>query len=197
MTIRLLSLFLVLTMGMIVGCESTPTIKEVGQDSSITSERLDIQNFNRAVTELTNKMLTQPRVGEEMARISQQSGGKRPYVKISRIKNDTGLKINMLDYLVTPMEEVFVNSGKLDFVSEDRQANELAAGHDMLRGTQPRLPDMVIEGTVNRLNTNDGRTNQNTYVFRLRLVDAATNTVFFVGNTEPIIKQANRSSMGF
>jgi hypothetical protein len=103
----------------------------------------------------------------------------------------------MVDYLVTPMEEVFVNSGKLDFFSEDKQASELAAGHDALRGTQPRLPDLVLEGTVNRLNTSDGRTNQNAYIFRIRLVDAATQTVFFTRSTDPIIKQSNRPGMGF
>ncbi|HVT88562.1 MAG TPA: hypothetical protein VHD56_06905 [Tepidisphaeraceae bacterium] len=181
--------------GAVAGCESEPQVRQVSEESSLVSTGLDIQDFQAAATQLTNQMLAAPRVQEQLATIMQANGGKRPYVKISRIRNDTTLKINMVDYFVEPIGEVFTNSGKVDFMSEDQTSSDTAAAQEMLQGRQPRLPDLVLYGTVSRLSTASGDTRQNAYSFRLKLSDTTTGTDFFSGSSQPILKQRRRGGV--
>jgi PBP1b-binding outer membrane lipoprotein LpoB len=171
------------------GCESKPTWKETDERQSITTGGLDIQNFNNAAERLTQKMLTAPRVSKELASIEAETR-TLPLIKITRIKNDTGIKINLIDYLVTPIEEVLVNSGKTDFFSEDRTGQDLAYANELLKkhGAKANLPDFVLHGTVSKLGSSGDGVDQRAYVFQLRLTNTRTNTVVFVGN-EQIIKQ--------
>src|SRR5437763_1824479 len=74
---------------------------------------LGVGDFQDASTQLTNKMLSVPRMQEELKEITatlrQNGEARRPLIKITRIKDNTGLipPINMAEYLVEPMEEVF------------------------------------------------------------------------------------------
>ena len=176
----------------VMGCKSSAP-REVQEEQSITSMGIDIQNFNNAAKSLTNQMLLAPRVQEALAASPQ---GHRPLIKISRIRNDTGLKVNMVDYLVSPIEEVFTNSGKVDFFSEDQTGQDIAAAQQAMGNGSAKLPDFVLFGVVTELNTGAQDTRQNAYVFRVTLTDTANNSVVFTGQKQ-IIKQQDRSGMSF
>lgn len=180
------------------GCGSSGHTRVVDADDPsqrLTSKGLDPQDFSSAAAELTREMLAAPRLQHELAAIDPKEG--QPLIKISRIRNDTGLKINMVDYLVTPIEEVLVNSGKVDFFSEDKTGQDIAAGQQLLgKSGQPKLPDFVLHGTVSRLSTAEGDTSQNAYTFQIRLTSTSNNAVFFVGS-KAIIKQGSRANVGF
>src|SRR5438105_2514060 len=82
------------------GCSSGTSPHEVDPGKVRTSMGLDIRDFNTAATDLTNEMLSAPRLRDEVAQITaglQSSGqARRPLIKITQIRNDTTLKINMV-----------------------------------------------------------------------------------------------------
>jgi PBP1b-binding outer membrane lipoprotein LpoB len=173
----------------IAGCASEP--RQVGEENSITTMDIDIQNFNNAAKDITNQMLLAPRVQQALAVATQQSNGKLPLIKISRIRNDTGLKVNMVTYLVTPIQQVFINSGKVDFFSDDKTGQDVAAAQEGLGNGSARLPDFVLFGSVSQLDTGTHRTDQTTYVFHIQLSDTVTNSVIFIGDKQ-VLKQQDR-----
>src|SRR3954468_813103 len=92
------------------GC-GEPTTKSTGVDRSIVSKKIDAQDFTAAAQETTQQMLSAPGVQQKLADIQRTlPPGQKPLIKISRIKNDTGQKVNLVDYFVTPIESVLVNS---------------------------------------------------------------------------------------
>src|SRR5437868_6696164 len=124
------------------GC-AEPKVRSTDTSESIVSKGLDVQDFTGAASETTNQMAVSGRIQDTLARIkSQLPPSQLPLIKISRIRNDTVQKINLVDYFVTPIESVLLNSGKVDSFSEDKQSQSLAAGQDILNGTQPRLADL-------------------------------------------------------
>ena len=178
----------------LAGCASEP--RQVGEESSITTMDIDIQNFNNAAKDITNQMLLAPRVQQALAAAVQQNNGKLPLIKISRIRNDTDLKVNMVTYLVTPIQEVFTNSGKVDFFSDDKTGQDVAAAQEALGNGSARLPDFVLFGTVSQLDTGTHSTDQTAYVFHIQLTDTATNSVIFIGDKQ-ILKQQDRRGLSF
>jgi len=178
------------------GCNGDAGARRIDEREAITTVgQIDIQDFNYAARELTNKMLVSQQFQEELRRIKEaRPRGPAPLIKISRIKNDTTLKVNMRGFLVDPMEEVLSESGKVRFFAEDRQAQDIAAAHETLGGASPQLPDMVLYGTVRDLRTEAGDVRQAAYVFHLRLAGADGNTIW-QGQTQ-IIKRGSRPAIG-
>ncbi len=116
------------------------------------SAGLGLHDFQEASRQLTNKLLTAPRFQDELREITdtlRQSGeARRPLIKISRIRDDTGLvpPINMADYLVEPMEEVFTNNARIDFFSDDPTARDISAGRAELGARDPAFPTWSSAG---------------------------------------------------
>jgi hypothetical protein len=170
------------------GCE--PTTKSTGVDRSIVSRKIDAQDFTAAAQETTQQMLSAPGVQQKLAEIQRTlPPGQKPLIKISRIRNDTGQKVNLVDYFVTPIESVLVNSGKAETFAEDKTTQSTAAAQDILNGTSPRLAELTLFGVVTKLSTYNDGTDQNVYTFQLRLADARTNSNVFIGQPRQIVKQ--------
>jgi PBP1b-binding outer membrane lipoprotein LpoB len=186
----------VVTAGVVLlgsGCGDTERTKSTGIDKSIVSKGIDAQDFTGAAQETTNLMLSAPRVQDKLKSIQAKlPSDQRPLIYISRIKNDSGLKVNMVDYFVTPIESVLVNSGKVDSVSEDKKTRAAAAGADILNGTSPRPADLTLHGVVSKLSTSGNGTDQNVYTFQLRLSDAMTGQDIFIGLPRQFVKQTTR-----
>jgi PBP1b-binding outer membrane lipoprotein LpoB len=180
-----LALAAALTVGMIAGCSEHKTRVVDADDphQRLTSRGIDPQDFKTIAAKLTQNMLNAPRLQGELRPFRD---GSLPLVKISRIQNDTDLKINMVDYLVTPIEQEFTNSGKVDFVSEDEAGKDIAAGQEVLGRTNGKavLPDYVLFGKVSKLSTADAGTRQNYYKFEMRVTRTKDNVVVFVGNLD-------------
>lgn len=168
--------------------------KVIEQDRSITTvEQIDIQDFRIAAATLTRQMLESPRVQAEIQRIKAQKSAN-PLIKISRIKNDTMLKVDMRGFLVDPMEAELMKTTLVDFFAEDTEAQELARMHEMQTGTAPRLPDLILYGTVRDLRSQAGSTKQASYVFHLKM---ANNTGATIWQDEKLItKQGKRPTIG-
>jgi hypothetical protein len=149
-----------------------------------TSMGIDIKDFNNAAKVLATEMITAPRLQKSLQQASARQGGRNPLVVCTRIRNDSGLKINMYDYLVGPIEEVFVNNGNLDFHSEDQGTQDIAAGRALLEGGSPRQPDVTIHGVVSALHTPVGDTDQVTYLFDVTMSDAKEGILIFKKQTK-------------
>jgi PBP1b-binding outer membrane lipoprotein LpoB len=185
-----LALSALLTVGSFAGCTENKTRPvDVDSDQGLVSKEIDPQDFQRVAAKLTQEMLNNPGLQQDFAR---DRNNRRKLIKISRFVNNTDRKINMVDYLVTPIEQEFVNSGKVAFFSEDKTAQDISAGKELLgEGRAARLPDFTLYGTVSKLSTADAGTRQNTYTFQLRLARTDDGEVAFVGNKN-IGKQFNR-----
>ena len=176
------------------GCGSDAQVIE--QDRSITSiDQIDIQDFRGAASTLTRQMLDSPLYASEVQRLkSQAPGGALPIMKISKIKNDTMLKVDMRGFLVDPMDAELLKSNTVVLFAEDAEAQSLAKMNEMRSGQAPRLPDLVLYGTVRELTAEAGRTKQVTYVFHLKLANASGITLW--QGEKPITKQGTRNAVG-
>jgi hypothetical protein len=177
------TIVLALSLAIFAGCTGSgsggKTVVVTGSpdDPYITTKDLDPQDFQAAATDITNKMLASKGVQDQLTAI-QRKTGRKPLIKISRIKNETTKKINMVDWLADPIEEVLLNSGKATSFSEDKTAQSLAAAHDMMNGTGANLPDLVMYGTVTSLTGRGEGVQQTTYKFNVRLSSAAGENIF-------------------
>ncbi len=193
-TTTLLAVAVMATLPLLGGCGSDAQVIE--QDRSITSiDQIDIQDFRAAASKLTRQMLDSPNYASEVQRLKAQTpGGALPIMKISKIKNDTMLKVDMRGFLVDPMEAELLKSNTVDFFAEDSEAQSLAKMNEMRSGQGPRLPDLVLYGTVRELTAEAGRTRQVSYVFHLKLANASGITVWQDENL--ITKQGTRNAVG-
>lgn len=168
--------------------------KVIEQNQSITTvEQIDIQDFRAATAALTRQMLESPRVAAEIARI-RAAGQTAPLVKISHIKNDTMLKVDMRGFLVDPMEAELLKSGSFDFFAEDSEAQQIAKMNEIRTGAQPRVPDLILYGTVRDLRSEAGDVKQASYVFNLKLANASGSTIW--QDEKLITKQGKRPAVG-
>ena len=193
-TTTLLAVAALAAIPLIQGCGSGARVIE--QDQSITSiDQIDIQDFRAAASTLTRQMLDSPRFAAEVQRLkAQQPGSAAPVMKISKIKNDTMLKVDMRGFLVDPMEAEILKSNTVDFFAEDAEAQSLAKMNELRTGQGPRLPDMVLYGTVRELTAEAGRTKQASYIFHLKLANAAGVTMW--QDDKLITKQGTRNAVG-
>lgn len=169
------------------GCGEATT-KSTGIDRSIVSKRIDAQDFTAAAQETTQQMLSSPGVQEAIASVAATlPRGQKPLIKISRIRNDAGQKVNLVDYFVTPIEATLLNTGKVSTFAEDKQAQSGAAAQEMLNGGGPRVADFTLFGVVSKLSSYNDGTDQNVFTFQLRLARGGENV--FIGLPRQIVKQ--------
>lgn len=179
-----LALAAALTLGAFAGCSENRTERVDTDDphKRLTSKGIDPQDFKEVAAQIAQAMLNAPRLQGEFR---AERDGKLPLLKISRIRNDTDLKINMVDWLVDPIEQEFVNSGKLDVVSEDKLGQDISAGQELLgNGGNPRLPSYVLFGYVSKLSTADGGVRQNAYKFNIKVTRTNDNVVVYTGSRD-------------
>ena len=115
-------------------------------------------------------------------------------MKISKIKNDTMLKVDMRGWLVDPMESEMLKTNLVDFYAEDIEAQQLAKMNETMNGVQAKLPDLILFGTVRDLRSEAGATKQASYVFHLKLADATGVTIW--QGEKLITKQGKKSAIG-
>jgi len=173
------------------GCGQGARVIE--QDRAITTiEQIDIQDFRAAAAELTREMLNSPRFINRARELRTET--RLPVMKISRVKNDTAVKIDMRRFLVDPMEMELLRANLVDFFAEDQEAQQLARTVEAQKGKPPLLPDMVLYGTVSDLRAQAGRMRQASYVFHLKLADNTGVTIW--QGEKLIIKQGTRPAVG-
>lgn len=192
-TMKLFAVAALAALPLLQGCG--PGARVIEQDQSITTvDQIDIQDFNAASATLTREMLNSPAFAAEVQRLKGQNGGQMPIMKISKIKNDTMLKVDMRGFLVDPMEAEILKSNTVTFFAEDAEAQSLAKMNEIRTGQGPRLPDLILYGTVRELPSEAGRIKQNSYIFHLKLANASGVTMW--QDQKQITKQGSRPSIG-
>lgn len=171
---------------LILGCASEPRIVEKPDDMVNTFSMQDITLWDRAAEQVT---------GQLSSRIAPTEG-RKALVFVSHFINNTGdpnLHIPVLtDKIVAKLSE----SGQIVAMVDDPVARQLAEKNALLgKGPKPQEPDYTLAGRITRLEVNEGRKRQMTYIFNVTLNDTKTATIAYQGRME-VTKGGSRAGIG-
>lgn len=181
----------------LVGCGKKATyIDPQRGEGIVTVDQINIQDFNSSAARLTQKMLNSVNFQDELRRISKnQTDGTKPLILITNIKNDSRYKFNSVHMLAGPIEEALQESGKVEFVTQDQGARDVAKAQDILNDSAPKMPDLMLYGWIDELPVVAGNMHQSTYIFHLKLAGARGTTIW--QGQEQVTKQGTKPSVGF
>lgn len=171
------------------GC-STPAhyIDPDGKDTVVSLNAADIQDFTTAADALVAQMLANDAF----------SGTKKPRVALSLVKNDTTQNFNV-SLLTDKVQQKILESGKATVsmsFSADRGNDVVRRDMEKLGETQTILPDLTLLGKIAEVSARAGSTKQVSYVFSLRLADAKTGDVVWMGE-KTLTKQGEKNAVGW
>ncbi len=156
----------------------------------------DIQDFDKAIPELINKMMASQPFQDEMARLHDVlPRGKKPLIKITRLQNNTTERIDLDAFWFQPVKEVLNDSGKVSFVSEDDLGAQIAGFKEGRTRTEPRLPDLVMYGKLATLRRGSGDEKQVAYSFTMELASTDDNSIIWTGGSR-VVKVNGRPGFG-
>jgi len=192
--VPVLSTVLLLAVG--TGCanENARYIDSGGSQSVVTLNQIDIQDWNKAGTDMVQSLLgsgtldTAPRIPAIMA--------------ISRITNKTSEVVDT-DLLTKNIRIALLQSGKvrtsttigLGGASEDPLADDIKKQQRFENRSALDLPDFSLSGKILENTARAGSTKQVTYTFQLSLTDKSGNAVW--EDQRQITKQGKRARVGF
>lgn len=171
------------------GC-STPAhyIDPDGKETVVSLNAADIQDFTSAADSLVAQML----IGGAF------SGEKKPRIALSRVKNDTTQNFNVA-LLTDKVQQKILESGKATV----SMSMSVESGNDVVRKnmeelgeTQTVLPDFTLLGKIAEVAARAGSTKQVSYVFSLRLADARTGDIIWMGE-KTLTKQGEKNAVGW
>lgn len=171
------------------GC-STPAhyVDPEGRETVVSLNAADIQDFSTAADALVEQLLA----NEVFA------GGKRPRLALSRVKNDTTQNFDV-SLLTDKVQQRILESG-LAVVSMSLSAE---SGNDVVRremadmgAAETVLPDLTLLGKIAEVKARADSTRQVSYVFSLRLADARTGDILWMGE-KTITKQGEKNAVGW
>jgi len=176
---------------LVSGCSSVggSAPRVVDNSESVTRVgRVDIQDWDAAASEISQLVL-------ECGAI--KSPPDRPAIlMVSKFRNDTqdfNLPIGVLTDKIT---DKFNASGKAQGMTDDPAAREIMKKNNLLgKGPKPPDPDYTLTGSVTQIRAKEGRTNQSTFIFHLKLNDTHTGTSVWQGEKQ-ITKQGTRAGVG-
>lgn len=171
------------------GC-STPAhyIDPDGKETVVSLNAADIQDFTAAADSLVAQML----IGGAF------SGEKKPRIALSRVKNDTTQNFNV-SLLTDKVQQKILESGKATV----SMSLSVESGNDVVRKnmeelgeTRTVLPDFTLLGKIAEVSARAGSTKQVSYVFSLRLADAKTGDIVWMGE-KTLTKQGEKNAVGW
>lgn len=171
------------------GC-STPAhyIDPDGNETVVSLNAADIQDFTAAADSLVAQML----IGGAF------SGEKKPRIALSRVKNDTTQNFNV-SLLTDKVQQKILESGKATV----SMSLSVESGNDVVRKnmeelgeTRTVLPDFTLLGKIAEVSARAGSTKQVSYVFSLRLADAKTGDIVWMGE-KTLTKQGEKNAVGW
>src|SRR5208282_168830 len=167
-----------------------------GQESIVTVNSINIQDFIQAATVMTGEL----KASGALTKVSTPPA----VLAISRIVNNTGQQIDT-DLLVKKIRVDLLQSGQavttttmgLGGTAEDPMAKGLQQESEFKSDQKvTRTPDFTLSGKIIQTIARDGSTSQSTFSFQLSLTDPKTGLAVWEGEKE-ITKQGGRSSVGF
>ena len=181
--------FVALAAAAFSGC-STPAhyIDPEGRETVVSLNAADIQDFSQAADALVAQML----MNDVFA------PGKKPRLALSRVKNDTTQNFDV-SLLTDKVQQRILESGlanvsmSLSAESETDVVRQKMAG---MGAAETILPDLTLLGKIAEVRARADSTRQISYVFSLRLADARTGDVLWMGE-KTLTKQGEKNAVGW
>ncbi len=145
----------------VAGCGSQATYVESGGPRSLVStNKINIADWNAAADFLVNSMLASPAFGKFE---------KPVLLEVSSIINRTSERIDT-DMLTKRITIALTNSGLVSVKSTDKKSNEIAEYHRFVKGKEA-LPtaQITISGKILEDRESVGRDREVTYTFQMSL----------------------------
>lgn len=171
-----------------VGCTPTRYVDPEGDETIISVNTVDIQDFAMAADSLVLQMLARDAF----------AGEKKPRVMLSLVKNDTTQNFDVA-LLTDKVQQKILESGKATVsMSMSVERNDDVVRNDLARmgQTELRQPDLTLLGKISEVKTRAGSTRQVSYVFSLRLADAKTGDLVWMGE-KTLTKQGSKNAVGW
>ncbi|MGF0069687.1 hypothetical protein [Candidatus Spyradosoma sp. SGI.093] len=163
-------------------------VDSAGTETIVSLNKVDIQDFRAATNALVADML----------QWDAFAGAKKPVVALSRVVNDTSANFDTA-LLTNQVQEAILKSRKATIsmsMSADRNDDVVRQDVAALGGTKTVVPDLTLIGKISEVATNAGGVKQVTYVFQMRLVEAASGNVVWM-NSKEITKQGEKNAVGW
>ena len=171
------------------GC-STPAhyIDPEGRDTVVSLNAADIQDFSQAADALVAQMLAN----------EVFTPGKKPRIALSRVKNDTTQNFDV-SLLTDKVQQRILESGlanvsmSLSTETDDDVVRRKMSG---MGATETLLPDLTLLGKIAEVKAHASSVRQVSYVFSMRLADAKTGDVVWMGE-KTLTKQGEKNAVGW
>lgn len=171
------------------GC-STPAhyIDPEGRDTIVSLNAADIQDFSQAADALVAQMLAN----------EVFTPGKKPRIALSRVKNDTTQNFDV-SLLTDKVQQRILESGlanvsmSLSAETDDDVVRRKMSG---MGATETLLPDLTLLGKIAEVKAHASSVRQVSYVFSMRLADAKTGDVVWMGE-KTLTKQGEKNAVGW
>lgn len=171
------------------GC-STPAhyIDPEGRDTVVSLNTADIQDFSQAADALVAQMLAN----------DVFAPGKKPRIALSRVKNDTTQNFDV-SLLTDKVQQRILESGlanvsmSLSVETDDDVVRRKMSG---MGATETHLPDLTLLGKIAEVKARANSVRQVSYVFSMRLADAKTGDVVWMGE-KTLTKQGEKNAVGW
>ncbi len=178
-----------LAVAVLSGC-ATPAhyIDPDGQETVVSLNAVDIQDFTMASNALVEQMLARDAF----------SGTKKPRIALSLVKNDTTQNFDV-SLLTDKVQQRILESGKATVsMSMSTERNQDVVRREMadMGATETVLPDLTLIGKIAEVQARASSTKQVSYVFSLRLADARTGDVIWMGE-KTLTKQGEKNAVGW
>ncbi len=171
------------------GC-STPAhyIDPEGRDTIVSLNAADIQDFSQAADSLVAQMLAN----------EVFTPGKKPRIALSRVKNDTTQNFDVA-LLTDKVQQRILESGlanvsmSMSVETDDDVVRRKMSG---MGATETLLPDLTLLGKIAEVKARASSVRQVSYVFSMRLADAKTGDVVWMGE-KTLTKQGEKNAVGW
>lgn len=183
------SLFILAATALLAGCASDAKyVDPQGTQTIISTDRVDIQDFQIATDALITSMLEWDAF----------AGEKKPRIALSTVTNDTAnnfdtaLLTNKIQTAILKTRKATVSMS----MSADRKSDSVRQEMGGIGATEVKIPDFTLIGKISEVATNAGKTRQASYVFSMRLVDVKTGDVVWM-DEKTITKQGKKNAVGW
>ena len=186
---KIISFLCALGIIVISGCagdENARYVESGGARTIISTNKINIADWNTAAITLVNEMLS----SGAFERIPEQ---KPIRLVVSRIVNRTSENIDT-DMLTKKIEITLTNSGKALIVSSDPTTYNMAQNQAKALGKSVPSPKITLTGKILEDRERNSSLNEVTYTFQLELNYAGA--AVWIGEKQ-ITKQQGRSSFGW
>ncbi|MDO5462655.1 MAG: hypothetical protein Q4F99_04120 [bacterium] len=165
----------------VAGCGSTPPKRiQAGGTQALTTMGINIQDFKRVASSLTQAMLNNQNVTGFEAK-----NGRKPVIAVGSIKKSTTTRIDFAQ-IEGRINEDLLNSGLVEIVAVDDTSIFVSGGSTL-------DADFFLEGTITEKTEIYDGVGEKTYTFQLRLNSSNMRTIF--QKTEDVAKQGSKADL--